>query len=135
MADLIFDLAAKAGVSPDQAAKGVGAILALLKDKLPAVIFSQVQSAIPNASNMMAAAEAPQEGPGGEILGAVSGVVSKLVVVVGAGELASRFTQLGFSADQLKHFLPGVLEFLKGKLPADVVKQVSALLPGVGTEG
>jgi uncharacterized protein (DUF2267 family) len=134
MADLIPDLAAKAGVSPDQAAKGVGAILALLKDKLPAGSFSQVQSAIPDASNLMAAAQTPQESPGGGFLGAVGGVVSKLVGG-GAGALASRFTQLGFSADQLKQFLPGVLEFLKGKLPADVVKQVSALLPGVGTEG
>jgi Protein of unknown function VcgC/VcgE (DUF2780) len=132
MADLISDLAAKAGVSPDLAAKGVGAILALLKDKLPAGSFSQLQSAIPNASNLMAAAQVPQESSGG-ILEAVSGAVSKLVGG-DAGALASRFTQLGFSGDQLNNFLPGVLEFLKSKLPADVVKQASALLPGVGTE-
>ena len=49
-------------------------------------------------------------------------------------ELASHLTHLGFSADQLKSFLPGVLEFLKSKLPPDVVKQVSAFLPGVGAE-
>jgi hypothetical protein len=44
-------------------------------------------------------------------------------------------TRLGFSADQLESFLPGALEFLKSKLPPDVVKQASALLPGVGAEG
>jgi hypothetical protein len=135
MADIISDLATKAGVSPDLARKGVGALLALFKDKLPAGAFSQVQSAIPNASNLMTDAQAAlKEAPSGGILSAVGDAVSKLFGGR-AAELASQFTHLGFSADQLKSFLPGVLEFLKGKLPADVVKQVSALLPGVGTEG
>ena len=134
MADFISDLATKAGVSPDLARKGVGAILALFKDKLPAGAFAQVQSAIPNASNLMAGAQAAlQEAPSGGVLGAVGDAVSKLFGG-GAAELASHLTHLGFSADQLKSFLPGVLEFLKNKLPPDVVKQVSAFLPGVGSE-
>jgi len=134
MADLISDLATKAGVSPDLARKGVGAILALFKDKLPAGAFAQVQSAIPNASNLMAGAQAAlQEAPSGGVLGAVGDAVSKLFGG-SAAELASQFTHLGFSADQLKSFLPGVLEFLKNKLPPDVVKQVSVFLPGVGSE-
>jgi hypothetical protein len=89
---------------------------------------------MPKASNLMAAAEATQESPTGGILGAVGSAVSKLVGG-GAAELTSQFTQLGFSADQLRRFIPGVLVFLKNKLPADVLKQASALLPGIGTEG
>jgi hypothetical protein len=130
MADFISDLAAKSGVSPELAEKGVGAILALLKDKLPPGSCSQVISAIPNANNLMAAAETPQESSGG-ILSAVGDAVSKLVGG-STGELTSRFTQLGFSPDQAKSFLPVVLEFLKSKLPPDVLKQASALFPGVG---
>jgi hypothetical protein len=133
MADFISDLATKSGVSPDLAGKGVGAILAVFKDKLPASTFAEVLSAIPNASNLMAAAQAPQESSSGGLLGAVGGAVSKLVWG-GAGEVTSRFTQLGFSAGQLKRFLPSVVEFFKNKLPADVMKQASALLPGVGAE-
>jgi hypothetical protein len=133
MADFISDLAKKSGVSPDLAGKGVGAVLALFKDKLPAGTFSELLSAIPNADKLMSAAQAPQEGASGGILGAVGDAVSKLVGG-GAGELTSRFTQLGFNADQLKRFLPSVLEFFKNKLPADVMKQASALLPGVGAE-
>jgi hypothetical protein len=134
MADFISDLATKAGVSPDLARKGVGAVLALFKDKLPAGIFAQVQSAIPNASNLMTDAQAAlQAAPSSGILGAVGDAVSKLFGG-SAAELASQFTHLGFSADQLKSFLPRVLDFLKSKLPADVVKQASALLPGVATE-
>jgi hypothetical protein len=132
MADFISDLATKSGVSPDLAEKGVGAILALFKNKLPAGAFSEVLSAIPNASKLLSAAQAPQESSSGGILGAVGGAVSKLVGG-GAGEVTSRFTQLGFSAEQLKRFLPNVLEFFKNKLPADVMKQAGALLPGVGS--
>jgi hypothetical protein len=63
----------------------------------------------------------------------VSAAVSKLVGG-GAAELTNRLSQLGFSAEQLKRFLPSVLEFLKSKLPGDVLKHASAHLPGGGTE-
>ena len=129
MADFISDLAAKSGISPDLARKGVGAVLALLKDKLPAGSFSQVQSAVPNANNLVSDAQAAlQAAPSGGILGAVGDAVSKLFGG-SAADLANQFAHLGFSADQLKSFLPRVLEFLKSKLPADVVKQVSGLIP------
>jgi hypothetical protein len=134
MADFIADLAAKSGVSPELAGKGVGTILELFKDKLPAASFSQVQAAIPNASNLMEAAEAGSESSGGGILSAVgsavSGAVSKLVGGSPAA-LINQFTHLGFSTDQLKTFLPNVLGFLKSKLPEDVFKQATTLLPGV----
>src|SRR5262245_39242984 len=79
VADFISELAARTGVSPDLAGKGVGAVLAVLKDKLPAGVFAQVQSAVPNADGLMAAAESSQGASGGGILGAVSGAVGKLV--------------------------------------------------------
>jgi hypothetical protein len=66
--------------------------------------------------------------PSGGVLGAVAGAVGK-VFGSGAGELLSRLTQLGFSPEQLRAFVPRVLEFLKGKLPPDVLKQVTALIP------
>jgi hypothetical protein len=133
VADFISDLATKAGVSPDMARMGVGAILALLKEKLPAGSFSHVLSAIPNANNLMTDAQESHEGSGGGVLGAVSAAVSKLVGG-GAAELTNRLSQLGFSADQLKRFLPSVLEFLKSRLPADILKHASTHLPGVETE-
>jgi hypothetical protein len=133
MADSISDLAAKSGVSVEQAEKGLGAILAWFKEKLPADSFSKVLSAIPNASNLMPPAQAPQEGSSGGILSAVGHALSKLVGG-SASELTNRFAQLGFSADQFKQFLPKVSEFLTSKLPGDVMKQASALLPKVGTE-
>jgi hypothetical protein len=130
MADFISELANKSGISPDLAGKGVGAMLALFKDKLPPGVFSQVQAAVPNADSMMAAAQPAEGTSGGGILGAVASAVGKLV---GGGniaaELTSQFAPLGLSAEQVQKFLSTLLEFFKRKLPEDVVKQVGALLP------
>jgi hypothetical protein len=132
VADIISELAARSGISPELAGKGVGAILALVKDKLPANVFSQVQSAVPNADRLMASAQQPQGAPGG-IFSAATGAVGKLFGGGGgAAEAAGKLAQLGFTPDQLQKFLPNVLEFLKSKLPGDVGKQLSALIPAGG---
>jgi hypothetical protein len=128
MADLISELASKSGVSVEQAKKGLGAVLALFKQKLPANVFSQIQAAVPGADGMMAEAEAAEEPSGGGLLGSVKEMASKLFGGSGAA-LAAKCSHLGFSADQLQKFIPNVLEFLKGKLPADVMKKVSGLIP------
>jgi hypothetical protein len=98
-----------------------------MKSKLPADAYSKINAAVPDADGMIAAAKAAPETSGG-ILGAVAGAVGK-IFGGGACELVSKLTQLGFSADQLRAFVPKVLEFLKSKLPPDVLKQVSALIP------
>jgi hypothetical protein len=129
MADVVAELSAKAGVSPDMARKGLGAILTLLKDKLPANLFAQVQEVVPNANSLMTAGEEEAQETSGGIVGAVSSAIGKLVGGGGAAALASKLTRLGFSTEQVQKFLPSVLEFLKSRLPANVTKQLSGLLP------
>jgi hypothetical protein len=135
MADIIEDLAGKAGVSADLAKKGMGALLSFLKEKIPAESFSKVTRAIPGADNLMAtAAEKGAEASGG-VLSAVSGLAGKLFGGAGgASALVAKLTQLGFSADQLQRFIPTVLEFLKGKLPGDVMNKITAMIPIGSTE-
>jgi len=135
MADIISDLAAKSGVSADLAQKGMGALLSFVKEKIPAESFSKVTGAIPGADTMMAAAaEEGQEASGG-IISTVSGLAGKLFGGAGgASELVSKLTQFGLSADQLQRFIPTVLEFLKGKLPGDVMNKITALIPIGGKE-
>jgi hypothetical protein len=52
----------------------------------------------------------------------------------GATELVSKLTQFGFSADQLQQFIPRVIDFLKSKLPSDVMNKITALIPAAGKE-
>jgi hypothetical protein len=130
MADFISDLASKVGISPEQAQRGLGTVLAFLKSSLPEDAFSKVESAVPGANSLMTSAEAVKESAGG-IIGAVTSMAGKLFGE-GSGAMLSKLTHIGLSADQIKSFVPRVLEFLKSKLPADVMKQVTALIPGGG---
>jgi hypothetical protein len=129
MADIINDLASKSGISPDLAKKGLGTVLAMFKDKLPEGVFTKVQGAIPGADTLMQEAAAGGEEESHGLLGAVSDMAGKLFGGGSAAAMASKLAGCGFSAEQLEKFLPNVLEFLKNKLPADALKQVTALLP------
>jgi hypothetical protein len=128
MSDIVADLAAKSGLSPDQAQKGLGAVLSFAKESLPAETFSQVSAAVPGADQMMAAA-GPHEEPSGGILESIKGMFGKLFGGGGPTGLLAKLTSLGLSAEQVQSFLPRVMEFFKGKLPEDVTKKVSGLLP------
>jgi hypothetical protein len=127
--DIISDLANKSGINTDMAKKGLGAILTFFKEKLPADTFAQVSAAVPGAEALMADARAAPEAQ------AEGGVMHTLAEWAGklfggsASAAVSKLTSLGLSADQIKQFVPNLLAHLKGKLPPEVVKQISGLLP------
>jgi hypothetical protein len=129
MADIITELASKSGISPDMAKKGLGTLLAAFKHALPADSFAKIEGAIPGAGNMLADAQAEGEAPSGGILGAIKDMAGKVFGGGSPAALAAHFGKLGFSPDQVKHFIPQVVEFLKSKLPPDMMKHVTALLP------
>jgi Protein of unknown function VcgC/VcgE (DUF2780) len=130
MADIASELASKCGISVDSAQKGLGIVLGLLKSKLPAESFSKITAAVPGAESMMSSvADAGAQGSS-SVLGAVKGVVGKLLGGGGATDaLIANFGQLGMTPDQLQSFIPKVMEFLQGKLPANLMAQISSLLP------
>jgi hypothetical protein len=129
MADIISELAGKCGISSELAQKGLGAVLAYLKTNLPPETYAQVSAAVPAADNLAAEAQATPQQTGG-MMSALVGAVGKLFGGGGnEGQLLSRLTSAGFSADQLEKFLPGVLEMFKGKLPDDVMKQLGEHVP------
>jgi hypothetical protein len=146
MADLISDLAAKAGISRDMAGKGVGAILELCRNKLPAEAYSKLSAAVPGAAGLIAtavssaacpdpsartataaAATRPSPRPGtptGGVTGTFPGMFGKALGGGGAGKLAGKLSDIGFSPQQLEAFLPAVLEFLKDKVPANNLRDI-----------
>ena len=83
---------------------------------------------------MADAAEQSSETSGG-VLSAVSGLAGKLFGSAGgASVLLSKLSELGFSPDQLQRFIPTVLEFLRSKLPQDVMKKITTAIPAAATE-
>jgi hypothetical protein len=129
MADTITELASKCGISPDMAKKGLGTLLAALKHALPTESFAKIEAAIPGASDMVADAQEQGTAPSGGILGAIKDMAGKLFGGGSFEALAAHFGQLGFSHDQIKSFIPHVVEFLESKLPPELMKHVRALLP------
>jgi uncharacterized protein (DUF2267 family) len=135
MADLINDLAGKAGISPEQAKQGMGAILSTLKEQLPADSAAKLEKAVPNAQEMMDSAKSSPEASGGDLLADAKGAISKMMGGEGGGALLTKLGALGLSADQLAKFLPAVIAFLKDKLPADALSKLSNLVPGMAGAG
>src|SRR5438128_1565121 len=134
MADMISELAGKAGISPEMAHKGVGAVLAYGKSKLSPDAYSRLISSVPGGEGMIAAAQpdAPGATPatgaapaaaGG--LGAIGGMIGKIFGAGGGGgggsmaELAGMLGSAGFSMRQAEAFLPHALTTLKDKLPPE----------------
>jgi uncharacterized protein (DUF2267 family) len=133
VSDFISELANKSGINMDMARKGLGAILAFFKEKLPADTFAKVSAAVPGVEGLMADASAAPEAPAeGGVMHALAGWAGKLFGG-GAPAALTKLTSLGFSADQIKSFVPNVLAFLKGRLPPEVMNQISGMLP-VGEE-
>ena len=127
MADIASKLANECGISTESAQKGLGMVLGLMKSKLPAETFSQVSAAVPDADRIMADTGGQASG----LLSAVKGAVGK---IFGGGAdtpdaVIAKFGQLGMKPEQVQAFIPKVMEFLKGKLPANVMEKVSGLLP------
>jgi hypothetical protein len=134
VSDFISELANKSGINLDMARKGLGAILAFFKEKLPADTFAKVSGAVPGAEGLMADAEAaPEAHAEGGVMHAITEWAGKLFGGSGATAALSKLTALGFSAEQIKSFLPNVLGFLRGKLPPEAMEKISSLLP-VGQE-
>jgi hypothetical protein len=129
MADITTELASKCGISPEMAKKGLGVLLAAMKHALPADAFAKVEGAIPGGGQLLADAQAEGAQASGGILGTLKDMAGKLFGGGGAAALVAHLGKLGFSPEQVKSFLPHVLEFLKSKLPPNVMQHITALLP------
>src|SRR5262245_50308539 len=110
MADIVSDLASQCGISAEQAKKGLGAVLEMFKKEMPAETYSKVEAAVPGAQDMVTQAEQTPESSGG-LLSSITGAIGKIFGGGGGVQaMVGKLGQLGFSADQLKTFVPKVME-------------------------
>jgi hypothetical protein len=94
----ISALAEKTGVTPDQAVGGLGLILAMAKNKLPADQFSQLTSGIPSADKYI-------QSLGG--FGVDSGSVKDVVDLRGA------LQKVGMSEEVATRFMPEAVNMIR----------------------
>lgn len=80
MDELLKKLAEQTGMDLSTATNGLGAVIAFLKQHLPANVFGQVTEAVPEAHGMIDTFEANKvESAGGCVMAAVTGLAGKLL--------------------------------------------------------
>lgn len=110
---LIGMLTTKLGVTDNQAKGGVGSLLTLAKEKLPAADFSKFTSLIPAASKYMELAKT---------LGAVAGPLKNAAGLTGA------LGKLGMNSDAVAKFIPTVTSFLSQTGGSTATKLLATVL-------
>lgn len=103
---LVSMLTSKLGVNDNQAQGGLGSMLTLAKEKLPATDFSKLTKLVPNASKYMELAKT---------LGAVAGPLKNMAGLNGA------LGKLGMTSQQQTSFVPTVTDYL-GKAGGSTVQ-------------
>ena len=107
-------LAQQLNVTPDQAAGGAGAIFGYAKSALPTNEYAKVESAVPEAAELV------KKAPPAET-SAVGGVAGKAVgTAAGAATLGSSFQKLGLSPDMVGQFVPVVVDYVDKKGGSEV---------------
>ena len=138
MDEILEKLASAAGLDPDTAKGGLGAVFSFLKEHLPANLFGQVEKSVPDAQGMADSFDATKAEPsgGGGLLASASGLVGSLMGE-GAGsaaKLVGKLGSAGLSLSQIQTFLPKVVEVLRPYLPADLIAKIEGLVAGGSAE-
>ncbi len=138
MSNLVNELTARTGLSPELVQKGLGALLSFLKKQLGEESFDKLETSIPEASALRsqheAAPESEEAAPSqGSLFEMVSGLAGKLLGGK-AGEsvdLLSTLSKLGFKPEQIEAFLPKAIELIKSHLSPELIQKLLAALPAI----
>ena len=104
---LVSALSKEIGATPEQAAGAAGALFGVAKSRLQPGEFSQVASAVPGMTSLLAAAPAAGAKPGAA--GALSQVTKS---AGGLAAAASAFSQLGLKPDLVAKAIPVLTSFV-----------------------
>ena len=133
MDEILKTLADHTGISVETARNALGAIIAFLKEHLPEGLSGQLMQSLPDA-NALATTYEENKGPepGGGLLGAITGLASKVFGDGGAdaSKALGMLKQSGLDLEQIKAFVPKALELIKEHIPAELYEKILALIPG-----
>ena len=115
-ASLVQTLASQLGVTDAQAGGGAGAILNYAKSALPTNEYAKVESAVPEAAELVKQAPAVDSATSaaGSALGKAGGTAA------GVASLGSSFEKLGLSSDMVGQFVPVVVGYVDKKGGSEV---------------
>lgn len=126
MEELIARVAAKAGISAEEAERAINLVFAFLKKQAPEP-FEELQQKLPEAGQAAAAGEADK--PGGSLLG---GLMSKMG---GSGlmGLAGQLTGIGLGTSEMTAVGKEIFAFARERAGEERVDEVAAAIPGLSS--
>jgi hypothetical protein len=127
MKELIDQLVQQLGVTGAQAEGGAAVLFKAAKDKLGGAEFDQLLGGLPGVGDLLKKAPAPGGGLGG-LLGGLAGAVGGNAGLISA--IVGGFGKLGLTTSDARRFAPVIMEFLRGKVGADVAAKIEKILRG-----
>jgi len=125
MKELIDMLTKKLGVNAAQAEGGAAVLLKAAKDKLGSEEFGKLLGGVPGLGDLMKKAPASGGGLGG-LLGGLAGAIGGNAALIST--IVGGFGKLGLTAEDARRFAPVMSEYLKTKVPPDVVSKLETTL-------
>jgi hypothetical protein len=132
MPDLISNIAARVGITPEQAQTGFGVILEGLKRFAPE-LYTKVAGYLPEAGPAEFSAQTAMAGGSEGLMGNLAGMAGKLFGghTGEAAQFLEMFSKAGFSMEQVKEFAPAALHHLKDVVPPEIVEEICEKIPGL----
>jgi Protein of unknown function VcgC/VcgE (DUF2780) len=114
-ATLVQTLAKQLNVTDAQASGGAGAIFNYAKSSLPTNEYAKVESAVPEAADLI------KQAPATDATSAAAGALGKAGgTATGLASLGSSFQKLGLSTDMVGQFVPVVVDYVDKKGGSEV---------------
>jgi hypothetical protein len=126
--EVIDQIAAKAGITPDVAEKAVGTILGFLQRESPDGPVTKMIAAIPGASDLVAQYGGEEASGGGGLLG---GLLSAVGGGGGIMALGQQLMSSGLSMGEVTSLAKATIETARQHAGNDVVDQVVGSVPGL----
>lgn len=132
--DLIDAVAAKAGLTGEQARLGLSAALALIEKHADPVKASALMTAIPGASDLAAEGVALTQKKAGGLMG---GLMRQTGGAAGAAmsdamAINQRLSREGITVSDMQSILPVAMTFVREKTGSDMLREVLVSIPGLG---
>ena len=133
MNDFISKIAGPVGMDGNTVEKGIGALLATVKQHASQDVFSDIANTVPGADTILSKFQSlPERNENNNSSGYLEMAVGLLT---GKSEqistLLSMFSKGGFSLDMIKRFLPVVFGYFKNNGSGDVVEKIGHVIPGL----
>jgi Protein of unknown function VcgC/VcgE (DUF2780) len=125
MKELIDMLTKKLGVNATQAEGGAAVLFKAAKDKLGSEEFGNLLGGVPGLNDLMKKVPASGGGFGG-LLGGLAGAIGGNAALIST--IVGGFGKLGLTAEDARRFAPVMSEYLKTKVPPDVVSKLETTL-------